>query len=53
MGLAPECDLPYERRPFHEQVFLLHELDGVIAEHGMPEDREDGYAGYMQRPFEQ
>lgn len=53
MGLVPEYGLPYERRPYHEQVFLLHELDEVISEYGLPEDIEGGYEGYVQRPFEQ
>lgn len=41
------------RRPYHEQVFLLYELDEVISKYGLPEDIDGGYDGYVQRPFEQ
>ena len=52
MGLAPEYGLPYERRPYHEKVFRLDQLDGLIGEWGLPEDPVGGYANYETRPFE-
>ncbi len=52
MGLVAEYGLPYEPRPYHDQVFRLAQLDEVVAEHGLPLDDPDDVEGYEHRPFE-
>lgn len=52
MGLAPEYGLPYEPRPYHEQVFRLADLNRVIQAHGIPDDVPGEYDGYESRPFD-
>jgi hypothetical protein len=53
MGLAPDYGLPYEPKPYHEQVFPISCLPDVVNDHGLPEDSGDAYEGYEHRPFEQ
>jgi len=38
MGITRRFGIKYEARPYHGKVFLLHELQDVIDEFGMPED---------------
>ncbi|MBM4246794.1 MAG: hypothetical protein FJ148_23880 [Deltaproteobacteria bacterium] len=53
MGFLPRFDIPYERRPYHAQVFRMSQLSKVMREHGLPVgDTEDGYAGYHRRALE-
>lgn len=52
MAIAPEYGLPYEPRPYHEQVFRLGQLQELIETWGLPEDPVGGYEGYESRPFE-
>lgn len=54
MRLGPEFGLPPEpRRPYHERVFFLDELSGILADYGLPDGRaEQDYSGYHKRDFE-
>jgi hypothetical protein len=66
MALGPDYGLPLEPRPYHETVFRLEELPGLIATYGFPADdapdspdagdadvdRSGDYEGYEKRPFE-
>jgi hypothetical protein len=53
MGLGPQFGLPHDAKPYHERVYRIEDLEGVVAEFGLPEDEPDkDYAGYEQRPFE-
>ncbi len=53
MGFAPDFGLPYEAKPYHQQVFRLGDLDRIIESYGVPPDATDDYDGYQSRPFEQ
>jgi hypothetical protein len=52
MALAPEYGLPYEPKPYHDQVFCLTQLRAVIDQFGLPADPTNDYDGYENRPFE-
>ncbi|MHC1548791.1 hypothetical protein [Phyllobacterium sp. K27] len=53
MGFGPLFGLPYEEKVYHNRVFKLADLPGLIAEHGLPADLIDpDYQGYANRPFE-
>lgn len=54
MRLGPDYGLPPEPlQPYHDQVFFLNELAGVVARYGVPDGRtEEDYAGYHKRKFE-
>jgi hypothetical protein len=39
-------------RPYHGKVFLLQELDEVVARYGLPTDDDTSYFGYQSPPFE-
>lgn len=53
MGFATRFGLPYEARPYHERVFRMDELQGVVDRFGLPADDIDPvYDGYAHRPFE-
>jgi hypothetical protein len=52
MAIAPKYGLPYEPRPYHEQVFPLGQLHELIEKWGLPEDPVGGYENYEGRPFE-
>ncbi|MBV7266417.1 hypothetical protein [Erythrobacter ani] len=54
MRLGAEFGLPPEPlKPYHEKVFLLDELEDVVAEFGLPNGAEDDeYDGYHKREFE-
>jgi hypothetical protein len=52
MEFGPQFDLPQVPRPYHGKVFLLQELDEVVARYGVPTDEDSRYVGYQNRPFE-
>jgi hypothetical protein len=53
MAFGPRFGLPLLRRPYHERVFRLPELEDVVAQYGLPADGPEGdYDGYAHRPFE-
>jgi hypothetical protein len=62
MAFGPDYGLPYERRPYHERVYRLEELPGLIDTYGLPADPVDGgggggddgdpYRGYEKKAFE-
>ena len=52
MGLAQEYGLPYEKKPYHEQVFRLSQLSDIVEHYGLPaDDPDDPYEGYHRRTF--
>nr|WP_145994349.1 hypothetical protein [Mesorhizobium loti] len=55
MRLGPDFGLPVDPvRPYHEKVFRLGELEGVLEQFGLPKDEpdEDAYADYHLKEFE-
>lgn len=52
MALAPEYGLPYEAKPYHDQVFRMTQLQAIIDQFGLPVDPTNDYDGYENRPFE-
>lgn len=53
MRCGSDFGLPELDRPYVGRVFLLSELDELIAAHGMPADHpDDDYVGYEFREFE-
>jgi hypothetical protein len=52
MALAPEYGLPYDARPYHDQVFRLNELEPLLDTWGLPAEPIGGYEDYESRPFE-
>ena len=55
MRLGPEFGLPPDPpRPYHERVFHMHELQGIVKAYGLPHDEtgDDAYSDYHLRDFE-
>lgn len=52
MRCGPAFGLPDIVKPYHDQVFLLDELPGLIARYGLPDGGVDEYEGYEFREFE-
>jgi len=52
MGFGPHFGLPQEPRPYHGHVYRLEQLPEIVAQYGLPDDRDLAYEGYQRRPFE-
>lgn len=56
MRFGPKYGLPPDPiRPYHEQVFLIDQLDEMIGQYGLPDDggsASDAYADYHKKEFE-
>lgn len=53
MRCGIDFGLPDFEQPYHEQVFSLDELPGLVADYGLPDDEADGdYQGYEFRKLE-
>lgn len=54
MRLGSDYGLPTDPfEPYHERVFFLDELEGTVAEYGLPDGSADAnYEGYHKRKFE-
>jgi hypothetical protein len=53
MGFGPQFGLPHDPKPYHQRVYRMESLSGVVAEFGLPVgEADDDYTGYQHRPFE-
>lgn len=52
MEFGPRFKLPQEPRPYHGHVYRLEQLPDVVAQYGLPDDRDTAYEDYQHRPFE-
>jgi hypothetical protein len=53
MSLGAEYGLELFPQPYHDQVFLLDELEEIVARYGLPRaEQPDSYEGHQHRPFE-
>jgi len=53
MALVSAFSLPYEPKPYREEVFRIEQLHDLIGRYGLPSEEPDAtYHGYQNRPFE-
>ena len=53
MSLGADYGLELFPQPYHDQVFLLAELDEVVSQYGLPRGEQPAdYEGHQRRPFE-